>query len=227
MDEPFYLGAYWGPRRESVEDCAERLARCLGDLAACNDSLAQWSKKPSGAVEVTTSSLRELLLAGVNRRDADGTPIAELGFSAGLWNGDRKVPVGLSVTCGAWTSTPGVMNAVVLDLPTPGEAPALYELDTARCLMRAVVEAWEPDWATLTTYELADALDAGPREPAVGWLTFLAGGRPVAADVPARREELGSGALLVAAERVEDVGVARVSALAGALRSVGALTPTP
>jgi hypothetical protein len=25
MDEPFYLGAYWGPRRESVEACAEHL----------------------------------------------------------------------------------------------------------------------------------------------------------------------------------------------------------
>lgn len=153
----------------------------------------------------------------------------ELGFSVGLWNGDRALPIGLSVTCGSWTAAPGVMNSVVLDLPVlePGEAERLYELDTALCLMRAMVEAWQPDWATLTSYELADALDAGPREPAVGWITFLGDGRPVPSGVPARREELLGGTLLVSADRVEDVGVATAKALAEALYSAGSLTPTP
>jgi hypothetical protein len=233
-DEPFYLGAYWGARRESVDACTERLASCLAGLARCSASLSGWSTKAGrgrGGVAVEgadVGALRDLLPAGVHRRDADESPIEELGFSLGLWNGDRDAPVGLSVTCGSWTATPGVMNSFVLALPSPGEAEQLYGREAALCLMRAAVTAWQPDWATLTSCELADALDAPTREPSLGWITFLGDQRPV----PGRpsvghREELQDGTVLVSAERVQDVDVSKVRDLAGELRSAGSLAPTP
>jgi hypothetical protein len=233
MDEPFYLGTYWGARRESVEVCAERLAGCLARLAQCSVVLAGWSTKPGRGADVAVDgadldALRDLLLGGVNRRDADGSAIEELGFSLGLWNGDRDTPIGMSVTCGGWTTTQGVMNSFVLDLPAPGEAAQLYDLETALCVMRGVVASWDPDWATLTSYELADALDARPREPSVGWITFLGAERPVPGGALAgRREDLSGGTLLVSADRVADAELSAVRALAGALHSAGSLVPTP
>lgn len=238
MDEPFYLGAYWGPRRESAAARARRLADCFARLGACSELLGSWREKVDRkeqashtAVSSESEALRELMLAGVNRRDADGSPIDELGFSVGLWNGDREAAIGLSISCGGWASTPGVMNAFVLDLPPrlPGPTAQLYELDTALAIMRAVVEAWEPDWATLTSYELAAALDPAPREPSVGWVTFLSDRRALPGDVPVPFcERLSSkGVLLVAADRVGDVDVSGLREIAATLDEAGTLAPTP
>ena len=234
MDEPFYLGAYWGARRESADACATRLADCLARVRPCSALLGGWRTKPgrSGDGVATDGAdvdlVRDLLLAGVNRRDADGSAMSELGFSLGLWNGENETPVGLSVTCGSWTQAVGVMNSFVLDLPAGAEAEQLYELETALCLMRAAATAWDPDWATLTSYEIADALDARPREPSVGWITYLGDQRPIPGGVPAeRRERLPGGTLLVTADRAEDADVTSARALAGALHAAGSLAPTP
>jgi hypothetical protein len=112
IDEPFYLGLYWGARCEPVEVCAGRLASCLASLGRCSVSLGSWSTR-AGDVDADADALRELLLAGVNRRDAGASPIEELGFSVGLWNRDRQVPIGVSVTCGSWSRRcPGVCRPV-------------------------------------------------------------------------------------------------------------------
>lgn len=238
MDEPFYLGAYWGPRREPAEACARRLADCIARLGACSEQLRSWYEKADRKadakrrlIEPDPEAVGELMLAGVNRRDADLSVIEELGFSAGLWNGDFETSVGLSVDCGKWASAQGLMNAFSLDLPPPPPRPGaqLYELDTALAIMRAVVEAWEPDWATLTSHRLADALDAGPRRPIVGWITFLAERRnvPDHLSVAARDLVPGRGTLLVAAERADDLEVSKLREIADALDQAGTLTPTP
>jgi hypothetical protein len=234
MEEPFYLGAYWGARQEPVDVCAQRLADCLVRLEQCDAALAGWSTKQhrrGDSVQFDGADLdvlRGLLVAGTNHRDADGSSIDELGFSVGLWNGDGERPIGLSITCGAWTTTAGVMNSVVLDLPPWSRTrhERLFEIDTARCVISAVVESWRPNWATLTSYELADALDAPPRVPSVGWFTFLAEGRPIPDTLPlARREDVSGGVLLISADRVEDADVRRISSLADALRKAGSLIP--
>ncbi len=238
VDEPFYLGAYWGPRREPVGACAQRLADCVARLGACSELLRTWYEKADRKADArhrpvvpAAEVLRKLMVAGVNRRDANGSVIEELGFSVGLWNGDHKTSVGLSISCGGWTSVPEVMNAFNLDLPTPAEelGGQIYELDTALAIMRVVVGAWEPDWATLTSYRLADAVDAGPRKPIVGWITFLADRREVPSRLPvaARESMAGQGTLLVAAERAGEVGSSRLREIARALNEAGALISTP
>lgn len=238
MAEPFYLGAYWGPRRESAEACAEHLADCIARLGACSELFERWYEKTDrkaaakrSSVPLDPGALRELILLGANRCDADGSPIEELGFSVGLWNGDREAPIGLSVNCGGWTSTPGVLNAFVLDLPPllPGPAAQLYGLDAARAIMRATVEAWEPDWATLTSYELAAALDPAPREPSVGWITFFSDRRALPEDLPVALGERmpGRGTLLIATDRVEDVDASRLREIVAMLEEAGTLMPTP
>jgi hypothetical protein len=236
LDEPFYLGAYWGPRREPADECAQRLSATLVRLRERDGLLGEWftksARRDDGAVRVEPAdveTLTRLLVAGVNRRDSDRTAIEELGFSAGLWNGDRDVPIGLTASCGVWSASRGIMNSFVLDLPPPSveRATHLYELDTAVALMRAVVEPWWPDWATLTSYGLADALDSSPREPAIGWITYLSDPRPVPDATPAAvRKQFSDGTLLVSTDSVANVDVAQVKALAVALGRAGSLAPT-
>jgi hypothetical protein len=235
MHEPFYLGAYWGARRETVEECAERLADCLESMKRCSSLMGAWATKPGRGVHPVTvcgaddvGALRDLLRAGTNQRDADGSAIAELGFSLALWNGNREMPIGLSVTCGAWTTAPGVMNSFVIDLPTPAAGAELYDIETALALMRATVAAWQPDWATLTSYELADALDAPPRVPTLGWITFLGDPRPVPARaLSGRSEKVPGGALLVSADQVQQADATKMMRLRDELQSAGSLTPIP
>jgi hypothetical protein len=94
-------------------------------------------------VSVDAEALTEPLRSGQNRRDVDGTSIPELGFSAGLWNGDFKRAGAFSVKCGAWS--PVVPNSFVLNLPAADDGAAeLYQPETAKALMRAVTGSWEP-----------------------------------------------------------------------------------
>jgi hypothetical protein len=236
MTEPFYLGAYWGPRGESVSACAERLTTCLLRIGSLAPLAATWYRKAGrrkdamgSPVSVESSALRELLLAGVNRRDFGGDVINELGFSVSLWNGDSRAPVGFSVTCGAAPSTPGVMNSFVLNLPSPEAGGAqFYEPSTARALVMAVVAAWEPDWATFASHRLREAVDPAPRQPVTGWITYLSarGRRPVPSRLGAVVEQLDDGALVVSAASVDEIDTNELRGLAATLEKAGTLTPT-
>jgi hypothetical protein len=125
-----------------------------------------------------------LLRAGENRRDVDSSPISELGFSTGLWNGDFDRPVGLSNKCGAWSSA--VPNSFVLNLPPAlGTTTGLYEPETARGMLEAVVDAWEPKWATWTSHSLREAQGAQIGVPVLGWATYLSSRMGIPAeDIP-------------------------------------------
>lgn len=180
--DSFYVGGYWGPRSESVEDCSRRLSRFLTMLGGIHPLLASWYKTGGSRTEALVHSvdpsaqmLRELLLSGQNRRDDEArTIIPELGFSVDLWNG-REPEAGLMVHCGSWAALPGATsNNVVVDLPGPqGEGLGLYDRDAALGLMRAVVEAWQPSWCVWTSRRLRRPQAAPRSEGAVGWSTYL------------------------------------------------------
>jgi hypothetical protein len=105
---PFYLGAYWGSRRESSLRCGQRLAACAARLGEIDEALGSWFRRAVSKaaaktpVDLDAESLGRLLAQGVNRRDGDGEVIEELGFSAGLWNRTRQ----LSAWPGPWARTP-------------------------------------------------------------------------------------------------------------------------
>lgn len=177
--EPYYLGAYWGNRRESSLRCGERFAQCVARLGEIDEALGAWFRRGASKaaaktpVELDAESLGRLLAQGRNHRDVDGEVIEELGFSFGMWN--RATPtVGLSGTVGAHPSFPGVSNSFVLDFPPPeAEGLGLYDPHVARSIFDTVVEAWEPEWATWSTPALRGVQGVGAQEPVVGWMTYL------------------------------------------------------
>ncbi|MFY0570958.1 Imm52 family immunity protein [Archangium lansingense] len=42
MQDKYYVGAYWGPRKETALECARRAEFFLHRLARCDPSFAQW-----------------------------------------------------------------------------------------------------------------------------------------------------------------------------------------
>jgi hypothetical protein len=110
-----YLGAYWGPRSASVDDCANRLAHLLTKLATISPLLSGWralgkSKRQAVAQPLVTTYHADLvtrLLEGRHRRDDNREVIDDLGYSMEWWNGatDDAAAASLRLACGA--SAPG------------------------------------------------------------------------------------------------------------------------
>ena len=230
--DPFYLGAYWGSRRESSRRCGGRLATCLVGLGEIDEALAAWFRRGARKaaaktpVELDAASLDEFLAQGVNRRDVGGEVIEELGFSVGLWNRSRPA-VGLSGTVGAHPSFGGVLNSIVFDFPPPqDEAARLYEPAVAAAIFDVVVEAWAPDWATWTSHSLRSVQGAAPREPVIGWMTYLTS--PVATELPnATTRSLLGGTVIEVGSQVDELGGAAVLDARTRLAKAGALRPVP
>jgi hypothetical protein len=185
-DESVYVGAYWGPRAESVEACAGRLRTFLTRLSGLHPGLAQWhptvdspSSADPPALRLDDDALREYLSRGRARDDEDGQVMEDLGFDISLWNGrEDDWAIGVMVTCGVTADV--VPNSVVFDPPFPTPADLeMFRPPVVRGIVEAVVEAWAPQRAKFITNGLDIKQEKLPT-PQVGWLTFIAGETPAA-----------------------------------------------
>src|ERR1700761_8305651 len=94
MQETYFIGAYWGPRRESALECARRAERFLHLLAKCDPSFNHWYRGgrgfprelPGYPVRGDVEELQQAFLRGRNRTDASRKVIEELGFTDRVWN---------------------------------------------------------------------------------------------------------------------------------------------
>ncbi|MFI5729320.1 Imm52 family immunity protein [Kribbella sp. NPDC051587] len=180
--ERFLVGSYWGSRPETVGDCASRLSSCLRGLAAVDEAFSSWfakgkSKKSAGVpAAIDQTSLERLLARGANRNGGDDEEIPELGFNAALWNA-RRDSASWSTTCGAKPASRTLMNSFVLNLPAVGSEDGirLHRPAVLREILQVIVEAWRPDWASLTNYAISSAQSATPGRPILGPLTYLRG----------------------------------------------------
>jgi Immunity protein 52 len=180
----FFVGAYWSSRKESIDQCADRLRKFFVALAACDPVLATWFEKGRSrkqalqkpAVIADQGYLLGLLNRGRNRRDVGGTVIEELGFHVGLWNGESgEKAAGLGVRCGLYWTSPnpnvGMSNCVALDLPEHlGE---LKQTDRMSGVMTATARAWEPEWAGVMSKAAMDARMLDVKAPFVDWMVYV------------------------------------------------------
>jgi len=171
----FYAGAYWGPRSEPLDVCAHRIADFATRIASVHADLGTWYERegpgsPARRVSSVGSSIKNVLLAGRSRRDTDASAMNALGYRIALWNG-REPGAGLSIRCGA--VDPNVTNSCILQLPTDAtQDHDLLRIEGARGIVRAQVEAWEPDWATWTS-DRWRRLQGASGDPVVGLVTYL------------------------------------------------------
>jgi len=175
----WYIGAYWGPRKESAHMCAERLASCLNDLAAVSKVFAAWYEKGKSrrnalrrTVEPTQDALVDVLNAERNRRDLSKAVIDELGFRVGLWNGaSEEQAASLSISCGMYAQNEYLWNAVVLNFPE--RLGDLGKKEPALKALLAIVRAWEPEWAGVMSHSSIETRLFTPGSPFVDWMIYL------------------------------------------------------
>lgn len=172
-----FIGAYWGPRQESAEQCAERLATCLKELATASDAFPSWYKKGKSRSDalkrpVQPDDLLMLVESGSNKRDNDKSVIEDLGFRVGVWNGaSEERSASLSITCGLFAQNANLRNSVVLDFPEVlGD---LGRKEGALQALVAVVRAWEPDWAGVVSRASRSTRPFTPGSPFVDWMIYL------------------------------------------------------
>jgi hypothetical protein len=208
MMDTYYLGAYWGVRREDVEACARRAEFFFALLARCDPTLRQWYRsgrvtRRSPLPQVRTDdveNLKEHLLRGRHRADLDKSVLEEMGFSLHVWNQHPDAnSTRVSIDCGAYARF--TSNVCLIDPPSEGEASErMLSLPMMEQLMSCVVTAWDPDWATVTNYEYLKALAKGREEVRMGWLMYFAKrwGTVPPLPAPVRIEPVGAlGTLIV------------------------------
>ena len=191
--ETYYVGAYWGPRRELPEDCARRTATLLNLLAACDPFLANWYKPAKSLKDARkpplmppdVHTLTELFRRGVNR-ERGGPAIEQLGFS--FWFGNGGVgadSADLRVTCGDYSGANP--NSCVMPLPRKGpNAERLITAPVLASVVRSMALAWDADWALATSWDHRELLSKEGRTGTfVGWVTYLSRRRGTVPPLPA------------------------------------------
>ncbi|WP_224370338.1 immunity 52 family protein [Hyalangium versicolor] len=179
MSETYYIGAYWGARKEDAEACAQRLATMVQELAPVDPLFASWFKGAKSLkltlqrpLELELSSIRQYLQRNLMRDDRR-QPMEDLGFSVTLWNGSQGGnDVWLNIGCGGYWEQ--INNRCVLE--PPDEGPGSERVLTTPfqvAALRAIATAWDPDWGVATSRTHRQLLEQKKPAVWVGWVTYL------------------------------------------------------
>lgn len=165
----YFVGAYWGARKELRLTCAERLSKFLCAISEEDVALSTWFKKVSSrkAPLVEIPKDPELLsrLLKTNNRDIGGDAIVELGFNFGAWTGkDSGLVASFRMTCGAYSAA--IRNSVVVTFESDAATPAI---DLLQRILERSVAAFDPEDAVVSSTEVLAACRGVPasRAPAV------------------------------------------------------------
>jgi hypothetical protein len=193
--ETYYLGTYWQPRRESVDECAQRAQAFFHAMAQCGDDFARWftparsRKHPPPPLQMDVPTLREMLSRNRTRNDEGGI-IEDLGFTFvmdnGKWPGTRQREFSsLWVTCGSYAEPVG--NSCVLKLPSAGSAmDRAVRAPMLASILRAMALAWEPGWGIATSHAHRDMVtERATLGTFVGWIMYFSRERGAVPPLPA------------------------------------------
>ncbi len=183
---PYFLGVYWPARRESTEQCADRLHRFLSELSASDATFVSWygnarlkRKSFQKRVEVETRGYLIDLLNDGRLRNDDKTVIEDLGFQISLSNRrDREKQATMNIHCGSYSEGSG--NGVVLNLPE--DLGDLRKPERTAAVLATVVRAWEPDSGGVMSYTAMEAKNYKVRVPFVDWMFYM--NHKLASEVP-------------------------------------------
>lgn len=163
------FGAYWGPREESREGAAARVAGFLDAVGRAHGTLSTWylpmakAQDPRIPLDASPGGIVQRLKP-VNRTRAD------LGFGMAAWNESGR----FDATLGLHFASPHLRNAATLLFDADPKLSAL----AWRELMTTAIEAFDPDHVTVTAKH-AMAAHPGALPWTLGWWTFERGARIV------------------------------------------------
>ncbi|WNG48638.1 hypothetical protein F0U60_34390 [Archangium minus] len=173
MSDVYYAAAYWGGRRESAEECAQRAATFFSLLSGCHSDYGRWYEKASSrkkALQLHFEPTRETFVRFFSEKKYQS---GDDGFSFSAWTGHPGNQGGM-VLLGCGEGGERVTNLAQLYFPS--EPPGINELVRLPVLsrvVRAMVLAWEPDWAVVTPRSFREQVSETELPGTfVGWLTY-------------------------------------------------------
>lgn len=175
VPEAMTAAAYWGPRAETTDSCAERLAVCLARLEGVAGVLSSWHEKGSSRADslarpVVTSpeALLELLGKGRHRADDSGAAMEDLGYAVSWWNGeDAEIRAQIGIRSERMT------NVVLLKLGPSSAARAASNATDARDLLAAIADPFDASWGLVKPASLERVPGVVSGRPPAGWVTWL------------------------------------------------------
>jgi hypothetical protein len=185
MIETYYVGTYWGTRRESSEECARRGQAFFEAMGRCDPFFGRWFRAPPSrispppqALELDIPTFQALFVQGQNHND-EGRVIEDLGFRIvvdnGKWPGTRQREFSsVYIRCGAYAASSGP-NSCVLNLPSAGASmDTIVRAPMLANILRAMVLAWDPGWgvATSDTHRMMST-ERATVGTFVGWLMYF------------------------------------------------------
>lgn len=217
MDK-YFLGCYWKDREEDAEACTNRIVRCLNGLASCDPTLAEVlivprSRNAPYSIPVNFETIKPLVEKGRNREDVPPRNIIKkLGYSISFVSDQksRKDRWKIRTMCGAYPNVPAIVNYCALSLPEDeGSSALLLQLTKMTCLIKVMIEAFDPDWAIVQGSKFHDFVREwsgipphSPQKSFLGWIAYFADDLGnVPKDLPVySRTKLEKGTLLVLTE---------------------------
>jgi hypothetical protein len=174
MTERYHVGGYWSGRKESAEECARRAETFFRRLSRCDPLFSRWFEQADSLEEAlrlqfepTYQSFVRLFGKEDNQLDGDG-------IIFGAWTGhDEGHGSGVTLICGS--NSPPPPNNCRLYLPDQQpNADRVLTVPLLEEVLRALVLAWEPDWATVFSDEFRATLsETGKWGTFVGWVTYV------------------------------------------------------
>jgi hypothetical protein len=198
--EGYYVGAYWGPRKETALECARRAELFFHTLARCDPSFTQWYQAGRGSprelpgwpLRPEVKELEKFFLKGRHRADVGKVVIEDLGFGQMVWNA-KKEATNLRLVCGSYSPNASP-NICLLEPPRRDVVrERLLRVPVLTEVLTSMVTGWDPDYAMASSSEMVDLVEKEGDEVRVGWLTYLS-------------RRLGSLPPLPAPVRIEPVG---------------------
>ena len=178
MNERYFIRVTWGPRQESLEVCTARAEALLRCMAHCDPTFTQWFDKGRSRGDALKRPITDAAALkkrfSQHRTDVGRKVTKELGFTLGIWNGEKDdESVSLLVSCGIYSTA--VSNVCSLTLPAAGPArdrilcaPVLTEI------IECMVDAWDPDDGLVGSHQYGDLRsDYAYGSPGIGWLIYI------------------------------------------------------
>ena len=178
MIDTFYIGAYWGSRRENVSEVADKTVKTLLDLKQLDEQFLNWyrtgmSRKKAMEKRFTTdqAEVQELYSKSVKKEELKDGFTTHI-FKLGLWSGhSNDTSCGISFNVGGQFEG-GLSNCCVIEMPVEGEArERLLRLEKIKLLIDVLVKNWRPERVVLVSQELKKTLHTVNE---IGWVTYVA-----------------------------------------------------
>ena len=180
MQGTYFAGAYWLARQESAAACARRADLFFRLLGGCDPAWTDWHDTASSqVVNPDEAALTRMFGAKEYRSGLDG-------FRFMFWTG-KTVPEATSVGVSCGSATPWVPSSCVIGLPDKGPvAERVLTAPVITLVLRAMAQAWEPEWAIATSHEHLEVAYGYPLPDAyVGWVMYFSHQRRTVPPLPA------------------------------------------